>query len=142
MPRPNRDVCEAIKSDMEGNKKRYEENMARARGSDQEAARYIAKNNDMVKEVQREIGRLGVNTLIRNRSLKLLAGISFLEELDVLDTPQEKNLQIRALMARLMAAHHDAVTAVAVVQEFLAAADHEKANYEAKKKIISECEDL
>lgn len=139
---PTKDSCDAIKRNMEGNRERYEENLADARRSGQKAAKYIATNNDLVKQVQREIGILGVNTLIRNRGIRLLTGISFLEELDVLNTPQEKSSQIRALMSRLKAAHQDAITASAEVEKFLQKAEKEKYSLEQNKKLLIECKDV
>jgi hypothetical protein len=138
MAKPTPDSCLAIKRDMEGNKEQYEQDMADARNRGEEALRYIAKNNEMVKQVQREIGQLGANTLIRNKSIKLLAGISFLEELDVLDTPREKSSQIQALMNRLAAAHQDAMVAAEEVEKCIKKAESQKYNYEQKKKLFEE----
>ncbi|HEY8191876.1 MAG TPA: hypothetical protein VIG74_05570 [Alphaproteobacteria bacterium] len=123
---------------MEGNREQYEEDMAAARNSGEKAAQYIAKNNEMVKKIQREVGQLGANTLIRNRGIKLLAGISFLEELDVLDTPREKDSQIQGLMNRLSSAHQDAMVAAAEFEKFIKAAEKQKYNYEQKKKLFEE----
>lgn len=138
MVKPTPDSCLAIKRDMEGNREQYEKNMADARNSGEKAAQYIAKNNEMIKKIQREIGQLGANTLIRNRGIKLLAGISFLEELDVLDTPREKDSQIQALMNRLAAAHQDAMVAAAEVEKHIKEAERQKHSYEQKKKLFEE----
>ncbi len=142
MATPTKDSCDAIKRNMEEHRNEYEKNMADARRSEREAAKYIAINNDLVKQVQREVGGLGINTLIRNRGIRLLAGIRFLEELDVLNTPQEKSSQVRALMNRLKVAHQDALAAVAVVQEFVKAAEYEKGQLETKKNLIKDCKQL
>lgn len=128
-------LCDALKEGMEINKRLYEQNKRDAEMREREVIPFIIKNNEIAKQVEKEIALLGINTLLRSRAVKFFSGaVRFLEEVDAIDTRTENSSQIRALMNRWKAAHDDAKDAIDVAEESAKAAEREKMNYEAKEK--------
>lgn len=131
--------CDLLEKRMEEHRQDFENLKRKAEDMERRVVPSIRENNEKVKEIQMELGRLGVNAYIRNIPVRFWGGgIVFLEQLDAIDTKAENFSQTRSLMDKLSSVHRDAQDAVREVEEVVQQAEQAKSQYEFHKRAFEQ----
>lgn len=127
--------CDLLEKRMEEHRQDFENLKRKAEDMGRRALPSIRENNEKVKEVQRDLGRLGINAYIRNIPVRFWGGgIVFLEKLDAIDTKAENFTQTRGLMDKLSSLHRDSQDAAREIEDVVKQAEQAKSQYEFYKR--------